>query len=137
MYLWTRLGYDDSGVTPDGKASMTFWNFFFLILIYVPLVMLWVFTLVDLAHRKDLSGIAKGLWAVAVVLLPIIGMLVYFITRPDDVDVSAASGTEPAAEPVADLTYEKLDEIEKLAELRDSGALTDEEFTTMKTKILG
>ena len=116
---------------------MTFWNFFFLILIYVPLVMLWVFTLVDLAHRQDLSGIAKGLWAVAVVLLPILGMLVYFITRPDDVDTSAATGGQPLPPGVSELTFEKLDEIEKLAELRDSGALTDDEFATMKSKILG
>jgi hypothetical protein len=63
---------------------MTLASIFFLILIYVPLILLWVFTLVNLSHREDLSGTAKGLWAVAIVLLPLIGMLIYFITRPDD-----------------------------------------------------
>ncbi|MCL1598307.1 MAG: SHOCT domain-containing protein [Actinomycetia bacterium] len=116
---------------------MTFWNFFFLILIYVPLVMLWVFTLVDLAHRQDLSGVAKGLWAVAVVLLPIVGMLVYFITRPDDVETPMATGVRSGGEARVELTLNQLDEIEKLAELRDSGALTDDEFAMMKAKILG
>jgi Short C-terminal domain/Phospholipase_D-nuclease N-terminal len=116
---------------------MTFWNFFFLILIYVPLVMLWVFALVDLARRADLSSLAKGLWAVAIVLLPIIGMLVYFITRPDDEGVPAAAVGNQQQNLSGDLSLDKLDEIEKLAELRDSGALTDDEFSTMKRKILG
>jgi predicted membrane channel-forming protein YqfA (hemolysin III family) len=116
---------------------MTFWNFFFLILIYVPLVMLWVFTLVDLARRTDLSGLAKGLWAVAIVLLPLIGMLVYFIVRPEDAEVRLDPAGEPQPMRTTELSHEKLDEIEKLAELRDSGALTDEEFSMMKAKILG
>ncbi len=115
---------------------MTFWNFFFLILIYVPLVLLWVFTLVDLAHRKDLSSLARGLWAVAVVLLPLIGMLVYFVTRPEGVETSTAAGVQPPGDASVAPMHEQLDEIEKLAELRDSGALTDQEFASIKAKML-
>jgi hypothetical protein len=40
-------------------------------------------------------------------------------------------------EPVAGGTEDPLDRIEKLAKLRDSGALTDQEFTAQKAKILG
>lgn len=116
---------------------MTFWNFFFLILIYVPLVMLWVFALVDLAHRADFSGLAKGLWAVAIVLLPLIGMLVYFITRPEDAAMHPDSGAKQQQNLATELDHAKLDEIEKLAALRDSGALTDDEFAAMKAKMLG
>ncbi len=116
---------------------MTFWNFFFLILIYVPLIMLWIFALSDLARRADLSGLAKGLWAVAVVLLPLIGMLVYFITRPDDADMSPNAEIKYRESQAFELTEERLAEVEKLAALRDSGALTDEEFAAMKAKILG
>lgn len=116
---------------------MTFWNFFFLMLIYVPLIMLWIFTLSDLARRADLSGLAKGLWAVAVVLLPIIGMLVYFITRPGDAALTPDLDSGYEAIRSAALTNDHLDEIEKLSKLRDSGALTDQEFAAMKAKILG
>ena len=114
---------------------MTFWNFFFLIMIFIPLTMLWVFTLVDLAHRRDLSGLARGLWAVAVVFLPLLGMFVYFITRPEDVPTggSVVAGSD---QPSPKMTHEQLDEIEKLAALRDSGALSDEEFATMKSRML-
>jgi len=116
---------------------MTFWNFFFLILIYVPLIMLWVFALVDLAQRKDLSGLARGLWAVAIVLLPLFGMLVYFIAKPDIGAESPGTVAQPHEVAATEPAHDKLDEIERMAELRDSGALTDEEFATMKAKILG
>jgi len=116
---------------------MTFWNLFFLILIYVPLIMLWIFALSDLARRADLSGVAKGLWAVAVVLLPLIGMLIYFITRPDTADMGPTAEAKYRELQAAELTEERLAEIEKLSTLRDSGALTDEEFAAMKAKILG
>lgn len=62
---------------------MSFWQLMFVLLIYIPIVLLWFFTLADLAKRQDLSGLAKGLWAVAIVFLPVIGMIVYFATIPE------------------------------------------------------
>ncbi len=115
---------------------MTFWNFVVLLAIYVPLIMLWVFTLTDLARRQDLSGIAKGLWAVAVVLLPLVGMLVYFIARPDDADAVPDAGGQPADAPGVVISPDRLDELARLGDLRDSGAITDEEFATLKAGIL-
>ena len=113
---------------------MTFGNFFFLILIYVPLILLWVFTLSDLSHRKDISGVAKGFWAVAIVLLPVIGMIIYFITRPHD--HIAVGEPQPAATGPTAITDDHVAELEKLAELKEAGALTDEEFAKMKARVL-
>lgn len=113
---------------------MTDTNIFFLILIYVPLIMLWVFTLTDLAQRRDLSGLAKGLWAVAIVLLPLIGMLIYFSTRPDD--ALAAENWDIVAGTVAPVTDERIADLERLAKLRDDGAITDGEYIQLKTQVL-
>ncbi len=121
---------------------MTFWQVFLMLMIFVPLIMLWVFTLVDLFQRPDLSGIAKALWAIAIVLLPLIGMLIYFILR--DSETSAAddrpssppstpsdpNGSPPGAADVAD-------QLERLADLRDKSILTDDEFQREKDKLLG
>lgn len=121
---------------------MTFWQVFLMLMIFVPLIMLWIFTLVDLFQRPDLSGIAKALWAIAIVLLPLIGMLIYFILRDsetstvDDQPSSAPSspsypdGSPPGAADVAD-------QLERLADLRDKSILTDDEFQREKDKLLG
>ncbi|MEA3510395.1 MAG: SHOCT domain-containing protein [Actinomycetota bacterium] len=121
---------------------MTFWQVFLTLMIFVPLIMLWVFTLVDLFQRPDLSGIAKALWAIAIVLLPLIGMLIYFILRDSDVSTgddrpisppsapSDPNGPPPGAADVAD-------QLERLADLRDKSILTDDEFQREKDKLLG
>jgi len=120
----------------DSEDRVSFWEFFFLLLIFIPMVMLWVFTLSDLAARSDISGLAKGLWAVAIVFLPVIGMLLYFLTRPDGL------GTQPAtADTAAGITAppdaaSTIDQLGKLADLHKSGALSDDEFTSAKAKLL-
>ena len=65
----------------DGTS---FWDLFLLLAIFLPLMFLWAFGLVDVFLRKDLSGIAKVVWAILILWLPLIGILVYFLTRPDD-----------------------------------------------------
>ena len=127
---------------------MTFWQLLLILAIFVPLIMLWVFTLVDLFHRRDLSGAAKALWAIAIVLLPLLAMLIYFIVRDSQ---SEMPGTRPygqtpppparpapglAADPTVKAD-EVADQLERLAGLHDRGILTDEEFQREKDKILG
>jgi len=121
---------------------MTFWQIFLMLMIFVPLIMLWVFTLVDLFQRPDLSGIAKALWAIAIVLLPIVGMLIYFILRDSEAPTADdppaptpsastdSDGSPPGAADVAD-------QLERLADLRDKSILTDDEFQREKDKLLG
>ena len=115
---------------------MTFWNFFFLILIFIPLTILWVFTLIDLAKRDDVSGLAKALWAIAIVFLPLIGMVIYFITRPDDSPMPKDPATRYAEDQAATLSDERIAQIQQLGQLHDAGTITDEEFSTMKSRIL-
>lgn len=121
---------------------MTFWQVFLMLMIFVPLIMLWVFTLVDLFQRSDLSGVAKALWAIAIVLLPLVGMLIYFILRDseaptvDDLPASAPSiQSAPDGSPTG--AADVADQLERLAELRDVSILTDDEFQREKDKLLG
>ena len=112
---------------------MGFWQVFFILLIFIPLVMLWVFALVDLFQRDDLSGWAKALWAIAIVLFPLLGLLIYFITRPPSPAEEAAAERYRPAETGGNVP----DQLEKLAQLHDQGVLTDEEFEQQKAKLLG
>lgn len=119
------------------EEIVTFWTWMLIMLVYIPLLLLWVFTLVDLSNRADLSGMAKGLWAVAVVLLPLIGLLIYFIARPEAPEMQpepAERAQQIRDESLNDTTF---DQLEKLAELNKSGVISDEEFTAAKGKLLG
>lgn len=62
---------------------MSTWQLMFVLLIYIPIVLLWLFALTDLTKRRNLSGLAKSLWAVAIVFLPLVGMFVYFASGPE------------------------------------------------------
>jgi hypothetical protein len=53
-----------------------------LVLIAIPLLLIWVLAVVDLVRRPDLSTGHKVLWALAVLLIPIVGAIVYFVARP-------------------------------------------------------
>jgi len=113
-----------------------FWGAFFLMLIFIPLIMLWVFTLMDIFQRHDLSGWVKALWVIAVLILPLLGMLIYFIVRPTlPEDIAAQEEYMQAREmsEAADVT----DKLHKLGELKDKGDITQEEFDKQKAKLLG
>lgn len=109
---------------------MSFADLMILLLIWIPLILLAIFTLVDLSRRDDLSSIAVGLWAIAIVLLPIAGMLIYFGIRPEP---TADASPAPSGEPVDEVMLVKL---ERLGGLHESGVITDDELTAMKMQIL-
>lgn len=50
-------------------ADNTFAGVFFALLIWGPIVFLWVAALVDILRRRDLSGIAIAAWLLLVVVL--------------------------------------------------------------------
>jgi hypothetical protein len=47
-------------------------------------LIIWALVLVDIVRRKDLVTSHKVLWAVFVLVVPIIGVIVYMIARPPD-----------------------------------------------------
>jgi hypothetical protein len=60
-------------------ALTTFWEWFFLLLIWVPLVAMWVTALIDIIGHPYLNGLAKALWVVCIFLVPFFGVLIYLI----------------------------------------------------------
>ena len=71
------------------------------VLIAIPLLLIWVLTLVDLARRHDLSGGRKVLWALVVLLVPVVGVIVYFVARPPQ-----ATDRSATLDPLGDQSYE-------------------------------
>lgn len=59
-----------------------FWELLFISLVVFPLLYIWGFALCDLFVRRDLGNISKIIWLAAIIFLPVVGTLAYFITRP-------------------------------------------------------
>src|SRR5438105_11104994 len=84
--LWRRARVD----TRRGQrmfvsnTTWTFWNVFFLMFVWIPLTIVWVFAIFDVFRQRALSGLAKAAWLVLIVILPLIGTLCYLIFRPAD-----------------------------------------------------
>ena len=50
-------------------------------------LVLWVRAVIDVFRRGDLSGSAKAVWAIFMLILPFIGLLVYTMLRPSDAHI--------------------------------------------------
>jgi Phospholipase_D-nuclease N-terminal len=53
-----------------------------LLVFIIPVVLLWGYALVSLIGRHDLGIGPKLLWLLAILVLPIIGAVLYFMLRP-------------------------------------------------------
>jgi hypothetical protein len=73
-------------------------------LIAIPLLIIWVLALVDIIRRRDLGTGSKVLWALAVLVVPIVGVIVYLIVRPPQADdrypAAATKGDDASFEPM-------------------------------------
>jgi hypothetical protein len=75
-------------------SSYPFLDLMWTILILGLWVMyIWVviMALTDNFRRRDHSGLAKAVWMIFIILLPVLGVISYFITRPDTADQTLAS----------------------------------------------
>jgi len=118
-----------------------FWTIFeiFLWVIWI-WILIWIF--IDIFRSHDLSGWAKALWVIFVLFLPLLGVLVYLIVRGGSMheravrqaqqqDQAARAYIRQAAGPES-----TADQLAKLADLRQKGVITQEEFDREKAKIL-
>ena len=87
----------------DAVFLTTFWDViwasFIVFFVVIPLIMLWVFALVDLFVRPDIRW-RKVMWLIFIVFVPILGALIYLLVRPPEADI--APYPEPASDAVPD-----------------------------------
>jgi Short C-terminal domain/Phospholipase_D-nuclease N-terminal len=114
------------------------WFFLFIAWIWL------LFTLItDIFRSRDLGGWGKALWTLFIVFLPLLGSLVYLIARGGSM---AERSIQEAQEQerrnreyirsVSSNGSSTADEIDKLAQLRAAGTLTEDEFQAQKAKLL-
>jgi hypothetical protein len=96
----------------------------------------------DIFRSDDLGGWGKAGWSLFAIALPFLGVFVYLIARGGSMterDVKQAQQSEAAFRSyVQDAAGSggTADELVKLAQLRDSGVITAQEFEQQKAKML-
>jgi ABC-type multidrug transport system fused ATPase/permease subunit len=120
-----------------------FWTMFifFLWVIWI-WILIWVF--IDIFRSRDLSGWAKALWFLFVLLIPLIGVLVYLIARGGSMHERAVQDAQQqdaqfrsyAQETATSAPASTADQLAKLADLRDRGVISAEEFEREKARVL-
>ena len=118
---------------------MTFWDVFLLMLIWVPLLLERGMALFDIFRRDDIKGGMRALWTVVIIFLPFLGTLIYLVTRPAGATAQERQAIDSASRQFV-AKYAPADNAQQLAllaDLRDRGALTAQEFETEKARVLG
>ena len=127
-----------------GSSSYPLLNVFWTIFeFFLWVAWLWILitVFIDIFRSSDLSGWGKALWFLFVLLIPLIGVLVYLIARGGEMHERAERQSQRQQEAFRSYVQESAgtspaDQLAKLADLRDQGAITSEEFAREKAKIL-
>jgi hypothetical protein len=129
-------------VLAEFGTGQVFWSmlWFFMFFIWI-----WLLIIVfgDIFRSSDLSGVAKTLWVLFVIVVPYLGVFVYLIARGHKMQAHAAEEASRQnammQQYIKDATgsgKSSADEIASLADLRAKGVLSDEEFQAAKAKAL-
>jgi hypothetical protein len=126
-----------------GLAELLWWTielFFLFMFIWIFIVLL-----TDIFRDHELSGWGKAGWILLLIILPLIGSLIYIIVRGPNVAERSAKQAAAAQAQMDDYIRQTVasssgggaaDELSKLAALRDSGTISEDEFQAMKAKVV-
>jgi Short C-terminal domain/Phospholipase_D-nuclease N-terminal len=119
-----------------------FWSMFIFFL-WVIWIWILIMVFIDIFRSHDLGGFAKALWFLFVLFIPLIGVLAYLIARGGSMHERAARQAQRQdaefrayVQQAAAGTASPADQLTKLADLRDRGVISAEEFEREKAKVL-
>jgi len=121
-----------------GEALLlAFEIFFFVIWIWILITIL-----SDLFRDHELSGWAKAAWVLFLVFIPFLTALIYLIARGEGMRERAIKAQAEAKQHMDAYIREQAhsspaDELHKLNELKEKGAISAEEFDRAKAKLIG
>jgi hypothetical protein len=119
-----------------------FWTMF---LFFLWVLWFWLLFMIisDIFRSEDLTGWGKAGWLVFAMLTPYLGVFVYLIARGGSMGERQLCAQQQAEQATTAYNREvaskpsTAEELETLARLRASGALTEEEFVAQKATVLG
>src|SRR3954470_10431440 len=121
-----------------GDALLTVIEIFLFVLYFWILITIFG----DLFRDHELSGWAKAGWVLFLFLVPFLGMLVYLIARGQGMRERAVKEQADMRKHMDQYVREtagsasSVDELAKLSDLKDKGAISNDEFERAKSKLL-
>jgi hypothetical protein len=133
------LGLLAAGCSQLDDQSMGFWDLLWgMVFFFFWFMALWIFIscFMDIIRRNDMTGVSKVIWILVLFWLPLLGCLIYLIMRPKVTaqDVQLMAQAEAASKAAAGVTT--ADQLEKLAQLKEAGAITVPEYEALKKKAI-
>jgi hypothetical protein len=124
----------------DGQVFWSFLVFFFWII----WIWLAITVFVDIFRSHDLSGVGKMVWVLLVVLIPYLGVFLYLLLRGGKMHeraVAAAQAQDKAFRQYVQQAagnghngHSTAEELSRLADLKERGVISDDEFERLKAK---
>ncbi len=112
--------------------------------IFLFVIWFWLLVIIfgDIFRSHDMGGGVKALWVIFVIVLPFLGIFVYLIARGGKMHERAEQAAQQQQEAFDKYVKEtagsgnSVDQLAKLADLKQQGAITDAEFEAQKAKLL-
>jgi Phospholipase_D-nuclease N-terminal/Short C-terminal domain len=122
------------------EGGFSFSNFLvdvFAVFVFVVWFWLLISVFMDLFRRHDISGWAKAIWVIALIVFPYLGVFAYLITQSRGMAERNNQQVQQARDDLRRVVgFSAADEIEKLDRLKASGSITNEEFARLRAKLV-
>jgi predicted membrane channel-forming protein YqfA (hemolysin III family) len=120
------------------SGGFTFSNFLADVLsIFIFVLWFWLLITVfgDLFRRHDVSGWAKTVWVIVLILFPYLGIFIYLITQHRGMAERQSQRVEQAREELRHFAgFSVADELEKLERLKNSNVISNEEYARLRAR---
>ena len=118
-----------------------FWTIleFFIFFLWIFLV---ITIVIDVFRSHDMSGGVKALWLLFILILPFLGVLIYLIARGSGMHERAGKQAQDQQKAFSDYVAQTAkganpaEQLATLADLKEKGVITDDEFQAQKAKLL-
>jgi hypothetical protein len=124
-------------------VGQVLWSILWLFIFVLWFMLLFQVTL-DIFRSHDLSGAAKALWILFILIIPYLGVFVYLVARGGKMhehQIQAAEAQKAVFDHYIQTTagggQTAAQQLNELADLRDRGVIEHDEFARLKAKIIG
>jgi len=131
-------------VLADGYPFLSVMWSMFVFFAWILWIWLLIYVYMDIFRRQDIGGWAKTLWVVFTFLVPYIGVFTYLIVEGRSMGERRAAEASQAKQDMDNYVRSvasngagsSADQIERANKLLNSGAITQDEYQTLKQKAL-